>query len=533
MPNPNPLFAFFLLLGPISLLLFGISLQSWVNKKPYYFSVLASWIAFGVFLSSLVSVGFLILYGPLFFHISLNHIPIEILYFDQLSALVLVLISFLLFMVLRFSYNYMKGDPHQGRFTQWLCLTGSAVLFIVLSGNLILLSLAWISSSLALHQLLEFYPERPGALLAARKKFIISRIGDACMIGAIFLVYHQFHTWNFKALFDQGEILLRENRQGFIRDLNPTALLLVAGAMLKSAQFPFHSWLPDTMETPTPVSALMHAGIINAGGFLIIRMGSLVEVSHPAMATLAFFGAITALLGSLVMLTHSSIKRTLAFSTIAQMGFMMLECGLGAFSLALLHLVSHSLYKAYAFLSSGTLKGSGKSFLSPLDSFRLLPLGLSFIISSILVFGFSLLLKILDLHNPPGLVLTLFFSLSLGYFLWNLWSQKWDLGFFILGTLGGTGICLGYLTLHKIFQDYILVSVSHNFQTYSLPEFILMGFLVAIFVLVLYIQIELPKKSQNSLLSALYVHARNGFYFNTLFNKWSMAFWPIKKKPNS
>ena len=135
-------------------------------------------------------------------------------------------------------------------------------------------------------------------------------------------------------------------------------ILFVLGAMTKSAQFPFHSWLPDTMETPTPVSALMHAGVINAGGFLVIRLSPLVSLSPIALDLLALIGALTAMLGAVVMLTQTSIKRSLAYSTIAQMGFMMLQCGLGAFSAALLHIVAHSAYKAHAFLSSGSVLDS-------------------------------------------------------------------------------------------------------------------------------------------------------------------------------
>ena len=277
------------------------------------------------------------------------------IYFDSLSAIVLVLVSFLLAVVTRYSINYLAGDPGQGRFTKWLCLTGGAVLAIVISGNLVQFALAWCATSLSLHKLLLFYPDRPGAVLAARKKFIISRLGDLCLLSVIVLVYQQFHTWDFAALFAGAE-QLHENGPGAGHlSINLICFLLVAGAMLKSAQFPFHSWLPDTMETPTPVSALMHAGIINAGGFLIIRLNPLVTLSPAAMSTLALFGAFTALFASLVMLTHASVKRSLAFSTMAQMGFMMLECGLGAFGLAVLHLVAHSLYKAHAFLASGSI----------------------------------------------------------------------------------------------------------------------------------------------------------------------------------
>jgi len=529
---PFYLFASLILFCPFSILFLGFFPESRLNKRPFYFAVLGSRMAFLAFISSLLSVFFLIRTGPLLYYFTLNGRSFELLYFDALSALILVLICFLLSIILRFSSRYLDGDKHHGRFTKWLCLTGGSVLFIVISGNLIELSMAWVSTSLCLHQLLQFYPERPGALLAAKKKFIISRLGDICLLGVLILVYREFHSWDFEPIFRTVGSLNGQQRDIFIQHINPICLLLVGGAMMKSAQFPFHSWLPDTMETPTPVSALMHAGIINAGGFLIIRMGSMVSLSHAAMATLAFFGALTALLGSLVMLTHSSIKRVLAFSTIAQMGFMMLECGLGAFSLALLHLLSHSLYKAYEFLSSGTIKSSGKSFLSPMDSSpkKVFPFLFSFFSSFLLVYGISSILKISSFNNPPNLVLTIFFSLSIGFFLWNLWSRKWSLFFVIIGLAGSMGISLAYFTLHKLFQEKILVSLSNNYQSYSPLEYVLVGFLVLLFVVVLLIQVELPSRMRSTFLGSLYVHARNGFYFNTLFNQWVSAIWPSERK---
>ena len=159
------------------------------------------------------------------------------------------------------------------------------------------------------------------------------------------------------------------------------------------------------METPTPVSALMHAGIINAGGFLIVRLNPLVTLSPGAMSTLALFGAFTALFASLVMLTHASVKRSLAFSTVAQMGFMMLECGLGAFVLATLHLVAHSLYKAHAFLSSGSMVSLAKSAWTPTGKPNAHPV--TFVASFILALGLAFASAWcfdVNFRNDPGLL---------------------------------------------------------------------------------------------------------------------------------
>jgi NAD(P)H-quinone oxidoreductase subunit 5 len=520
-----------LILSPLLVLFPGFFPGSFLQKRAYYYAFLAEILALTGFLLAIISTGFLMAFGPMTRSFLLLGFFSPGLYFDTLSSIALLLISFLLWMVLRFSKTYLKSDPGQGRFTKWICLTGGSVLFLVISGNLIQFTLAWVSTSLCLHQLLQFYPDRPGALLAARKKFILSRLGEACLLVVLIGVYKDFHTENFAEIFAQVHKHYSSPEKFPIPNLHLISLFIVIGAMLKSAQFPFHSWLPDTMETPTPVSALMHAGIINAGGFLIIRMSPLVGLSHNAMEILALFGAITALLGSLVMLTHSSIKRVLAFSTLSQMGFMMLECGLGAFSLALLHLVTHSLYKAYAFLSSGTLKNTGKSFLSPGNERNYNPwiLILSLMISFITALGFSLLFQIKGFGDPKSLVLETLFILSLGYFLWNLWSQKWDIRYTLYGIVLSLGLGFSYFFLDKIFGALLPSSIPDKVYVYTLFEYFLLGFLVFLFVMVMVLQMEIPKRMYTSFMKEIYVHARNGFYFNTLFNQWVQKLWPVQK----
>jgi len=452
-------------------------------------------------------------------------------YFDNLSALVLVLVSFLLAIVSRFSINYLAGDPAQGRFTKWLCLTGSSVLAIVISGNLVQFAAAWSATSLCLHQLLLFYPDRPGAVLAARKKFLISRLGDACLLAVIVLVFGKFHTWDFGEVFAGARQLHEAGMPADRWETSAICLLLVAGAMLKSAQFPFHSWLPDTMETPTPVSALMHAGIINAGGFLIIRLNPLVTLSPAALSVLALFGAFTALFASLVMLTHASVKRSLAFSTVAQMGFMMLECGLGAFGLAVLHLVAHALYKAHAFLSSGSIVSLAKSAWVPAEKPEAHPLTLvaSFAAASVLAFGSAWIFGVDWRHEPGLIVLGCAFAMALAYALWNLWSRTLNLPLAAFGTVFGGGIVLAYFSLHRIFADLLGRNDWVNTQLASLPGLALLATLLALFLLVLVLQTKLPQWANRPLIQALYVHARNGFYFNTLANRTVAALWPVEK----
>ena len=275
---------------------------------------------------------------------------------DMLSTILFTLVAFVGVIVVQFSRNYMDGDDRQGAFIGGLCLTLAAVMLLVLSGNLFQFVLAWIATSLSLHRLLVFYPERPAAVLAARKKFITARLGDFCLIGAAALLVKAFGTFDIASLLEQARLA---QSTGAIPAVVPYAAgLLAVAALLKSAQFPTHGWLLEVMETPTPVSALLHAGIINAGGFLIVRFADVMVLSAVSLHFLALIGGFTALIGATVMLTQTSVKVSLAWSTISQMGFMLLQCGLGAFPIAVLHIVAHSLYKAHAFLSSGSVVDS-------------------------------------------------------------------------------------------------------------------------------------------------------------------------------
>ncbi|RBI85154.1 oxidoreductase [Rhodosalinus halophilus] len=266
---------------------------------------------------------------------------------DLLSVIMLLLVSFVGWVVLRYTRTYLDGEDRQGAFTGWMALTLASVLVFVQAGHLALFVVAFIATSVFLQRLLLFYPERVQAQRAAKKKFVTSRLGEAALITAAVLLYNGYGTAEI------GEILAAA-RIG----VTPEAALWAAGflalaALLKSAQFPTHGWLTEVMETPTPVSALLHAGVINAGGFLLIRFADVLLLAPGVLAVLVMIGGFTAVFGGLVMLTQPAVKTSLAWSTVAQMGFMILQCGLALFPLALLHIVAHSLYKAHAFLASG------------------------------------------------------------------------------------------------------------------------------------------------------------------------------------
>jgi len=277
------------------------------------------------------------------------------IYLDRPGAIMFAVVALIGFVVIRFSDRYLNGEARQVDFLRWLTIAVSAVQVLVLSGDLVMFFLAWIVVNVGLHKLLLFYPARPGALACARKKFVASRIGDCAVLAALVLIYRTYGTLDFQALFERVEAL-RET--SLIHEqalpLQVIAFLLGLGAIIKSAQFPFHSWLPDSLETPTPVSALMHAGIINAGGFFLIRMSPIMQAAPIANGLIAIIGALTALYGMSVMVTQPTIKKRLAYSTVGQMGFMIMQCGLGLYALALLHIVAHAFYKAYAFLRAGS-----------------------------------------------------------------------------------------------------------------------------------------------------------------------------------
>ena len=266
---------------------------------------------------------------------------------DAVSVTMLVLVAFIGWVVLRYSATYLDGEARQGAFLGWMAATLAAVLLLVQAGNLVHFVMAWIATSLCLHRLLLFYGQRVQAIRAARKKAIVARIGDAALAGAAVMLVLGYGTADIATILDAA-------RSGVLPAGVPWAVALLAlAAIFKSAQFPVHGWLTEVMETPTPVSALLHAGVINGGGFLLIRFADVMLLSPLVLAGLVMVGGFSALFAGLAMLSQSAVKTSLAWSTIAQMGFMIMQCGLALFPLALLHIVAHSLYKAHGFLAFG------------------------------------------------------------------------------------------------------------------------------------------------------------------------------------
>jgi len=515
-----------LLSGPAALFAAGLAPTFEADHSPAI-KIMAAKIAAAasVTLALLTAIG-VILHGPMTTPL-LGFQGVGVgLYLDTLAAMMLCLVSFIGLIVVVYSDHYMTGDPRHGHFIRWLCLTLASVLLVILSGNLFLFAVAWIMTSVGLNRLLVFYPDRPAAILAARKKFIASRLGDVCLLSAMVLLHRTFGTLDYRALFAAAQGLTAASAPVAV---HVAAVLLVLTAMLKSAQLPLHGWLIEVMETPTTVSALLHAGIINAGGFLILRFSHIISVSTPALWTLSVIGGLTALFGSIVMLPQTSVKVALAYSTIAQMGFMMLECGLGAFSAALVHLLAHSLYKAHAFLSSGSVIDLARASWTPNPSGQPHPARMA--ISIVVVLSVTAAMAPwfgASVSRKPG-VFTLGAVVLLG--LIHLISNGIDErpNAYVLARTAGlaAAVAATYFTLQFLMEILLEGSLPPTQALRGPFDLVLVVAVIASFSLVTFFQSFVARSAKQAKWQALYVHVSNGLYLNTLANRWLVRFWPI------
>jgi NADH-quinone oxidoreductase subunit L len=276
-------------------------------------------------------------------------------YLDQLTVLLLLLVTSVSTVVQVYASRYMLGDPRHSRFFALTALFTAAMTFLVMSANLLVTFIFWEVMGICSYFLISHYAERPPAARAATKVFLVNSVADVGLFIGVILAFLTFGT------LDIPEILAMARSDAEIAS-GPITLLtlcLFCGAVGKSAQMPAHVWLPFAMEAPTPVSALIHAAtMVNAGPFLLVRLSPVIVLSPTAMAVIATVGAVTALFAALVSLTQSDVKRTLAYSTISQLGFMIMLCGVGAFVAAIFHLIAHGFFKAFFFLSTGNALAS-------------------------------------------------------------------------------------------------------------------------------------------------------------------------------
>lgn len=510
--------------GPAALILIGC--LSGADRTPLLVAARARAAALLVLASALVMAGVVVFIGPVATGGS-GFAPA--LWFDALTAVMFLLVSFVGCIVIAYSRNYLAGDPGHGRFLRWLCLTLAAVLLLIIAGNMVQFALAWTATSLALNRLLLFYPERPAAVLAARKKFIASRTGDLCIVIAILLLWRVFGGLDYATLF-AGARTIAASGATMPGGVTAAAVLLVIAALLKSAQFPLHGWLLEVMETPTPVSALLHAGIINAGGFLLLRFADVLALATPALDVLVVVGGFTALFGSLVMLTQSAVKVSLAWSTIAQMGFMMLQCGLGAWSAALLHIVAHSLYKAHAFLSSGSVIDIARASWSPSPGGAPHPARLGIAVGLVLALALvtaSLFGVTLD-RQPGVLALGAITLLGLTHLIAQSIDERPNL-FVIVRTLALAGlVALTYFTLQAAAAALMATTLPADTATRGAFTSIAVVIVVLGFAAMTVLQSTLLGVAAQGRGRAIHVHVANGFYVNTLANRLVLWLWPTR-----
>ncbi len=278
---------------------------------------------------------------------------------DTLTAVMLVVVTSVSSLVHLYSIGYMDEDPHRPRFFGYLSLFTFAMLMLVTADNLVQLFFGWEGVGLASYLLIGFWYNKPSANAAAIKAFVVNRVGDFGFLLGIFAIFMLVGSVDFETIFAAAPGLTGKtiNLFGWQADaLTLTCLFLFMGAMGKSAQFLLHTWLPDAMEGPTPVSALIHAAtMVTAGVFMVARLSPLFELAPDAQAVVMFFGATTAFFAATVGLVQNDIKRIIAYSTCSQLGYMFVAMGAGAYSVGMFHLFTHAFFKALLFLGSGAV----------------------------------------------------------------------------------------------------------------------------------------------------------------------------------
>ena len=463
--------------------------------------------------------------------LSLARLPLPGLDFDLplsiavngLTLALATLVAFVIVMIVQYSVQYLDGDPQQARFGRLLGFTAGFFLVVVIAGNLGLFTLGIVVTGFSLHKLLKFYGDRPKAIMAAHKKSIFSRTADLCLLAATVLVGHGAGSLQFDAL---REVVQRAG--GLPPSLQMAVWLIVAAVILKSALFPFQGWLIQVMEAPTPVSALMHAGVVYSGAIVALRTSPLLVQVPNALFFLAAAGLLTVVIASLVMSTQTAVKTMLAWSTVAQLGFMSLELGLGLFPLALLHIVGHSLYKAHAFLSSGSVTDQLRQV--PPGGKKVLALGtwmVAVILGVVIAGGGAWLLGNNPLTDPVWLALVVIVAMALSQLLvkgfsFDAWADRLT-ALAIAVAMGGI-----YLLLHSLFVWAFAGDVAAPLVDTGASQGLFVYFIAGSFLFLSWLQgpgrVLLPQRVQ----LALFTHLYNGLYVDYWVEQFSHRFWAEK-----
>lgn len=450
------------------------------------------------------------------FILSGRTIPLAKAWINQglLNVTMLVLISFIAFIVLSYAKTNFEENVDNQRFLRWFLLTVVAVMVTVSSNNLIVFWLAWVAISLSMHQLLTFYPNRYRATLAAHKKFIFARLAELCLAAAFGLMYAQHKTLLISSILDAYPATLLSWQQQL------AAAFLAVAALIKCAQLPIHGWLIQVVESPTPVSALLHAGVINMGGFLLLSFAPLFSQAQVAQWIVLIIAGITTVIAALVMMTRISIKVRLAWSTTAQMGLMLVECALALYELAFLHLLAHSCYKAYAFLNSGHAVD---------DALQRQFVGSSK--PSLMTWLISLMVTILllcTLNFAVGLTLPmspwLLISFAIVFTLSTRLHQAPCLSV-VTSVLHGALLLTSYYVL-KTGVGFLITSGHHNYN--FLEDLWISLLFFAMFVLHFFLQYRPHQLYSRRLFIALH----SGFYIDEWATRLTLKLWSIKIPKN-
>ncbi len=310
---------------------------------------------------------------------------------DPLSVFMLLIVTGVGFLIHVYSIGYMEKDPEISRFFAYMNLFIFAMSLLVLAADFFFLIVGWALVGLASYLLIGFWTERKSAVLAARKAFVINVIGDVGMVIAAFIIFEHFGTLNYVDVFKAAPATFSPNADGILL----ITFLLLVGAFAKSAQIPLHTWLPDAMEGPTPVSALIHAAtMVTAGVYLVARCNTLFMMAPYMMYLIAVVGVITAIFAGSIAMVQYDIKRVIAYSTMSQIGFMFLAAGVGVFSVAMFHLMTHAFFKALLFLGAGSvIHGmAGEQDIRKMGGLRdALPVtSITFLIAALALAGFPL-----------------------------------------------------------------------------------------------------------------------------------------------
>src|SRR5512143_1621645 len=299
--------------------------------------------------------------GPVYTWLTLGETRFEIGFLiDRLSVLMMVVVSFVSLMVHIYTIGYMADDPGYQRFFSYISLFTFSMLMLVMSNNFVQLFFGWEAVGVVSYLLIGFWYTRPTAIYANLKAFLVNRVGDFGFLIGIGLILAHFGTLDYASVFSQVPGMVKTTVE--IIPGVPWLLIsvicigLFIGAMGKSAQFPLHVWLPDSMEGPTPISALIHAAtMVTAGIFMVARMSPLFEMSDTALSVVLVIGAITALFMGFLGIIQNDIKRVVAYSTLSQLGYMTVALGASAYSVAVFHLMTHAFFKALLFLAAGSV----------------------------------------------------------------------------------------------------------------------------------------------------------------------------------